>query len=367
METHSMTDADSRQPLPVPEAQRATLAARFHRANDVEFLKLGYSPLPLFISARPGKFASLPEFLEWIGANRKTLDDAILEVGGIVLRGFPLRTAEDFNQFTNQFPAYGGGYVGGSAPRKTIVGNVMEATQLGPDVQINIHQEMAYLKTYPPRICFFCRLPAAVGGETTIASMRKVTQNLPAWLRPLMEEHGVRGVSNFAASAKSDDAPIEDNYDEKPWEVSYGSNSREEVEAMCKEMGQQAIWNKDGSLTVVTKMDAFTPHPRTGERFYRNRLHTAHLGYEYLPRGAERRKSMIAAGKLPTGYSLGNGQELSREQSRELEKVIANACIMWDWQAGDVMILDNLQVAHGRERYKGAREVMVALFDQPGA
>src|SRR5262249_40284153 len=140
------------------------------------------------------------------------------------------------------------------------------------------------------------------------ASMRQVTQNLPAWLRPMLEQHGVRGVSNFAApqSGGGGDAPVTESFDDKTWESSYGSNSREEVDAISRDMGQQTIWNKDGSLTVVTDIEAFTAHPRTGERFYRSRLHTNYLNYEYNPRGMQRREAMIAAGKLPTGYRLGN-------------------------------------------------------------
>ena len=332
-------------------------------ADDVEFWNLPQKTLPLFMRPKSGKLQALPEFVKWVGEHRKQLDELILREGGIVLRGFPMKTAQDFNQIAQLFPAYGGGYVGGNTPRKTVEGRVMEATQLGPEVRINLHQEMAYLKTYPPRIAFFCRLKAASGGETTIASMRQITEWLPAWLRPLLEQHGVRGVSNFAAPGSDGGKRITDNYDDKTWESSYGSNSKAEVDEICKGMGQQPIWNKDGSLTVMTDMPAFATHPVTGERFYRSILHVNYLTYEYNPLGMRRREAMIAAGKLPTGFRLGNGHELTREESRELEQVVEEARVVWDWEEGDLMILDNLQVAHGRERFTGERETLVSLFD----
>ncbi|UIF85685.1 TauD/TfdA family dioxygenase [Cupriavidus sp. UYPR2.512] len=35
----------------------------------------------------------------------------------------------------------------------------------------------------------------------------------------------------------------------------------------------------------------------------------------------------------------------------------------WPWRDGDVMVLDNLQVWHGRNPYQGTRDVQVALLD----
>ena len=31
------------------------------------------------------------------------------------------------------------------------------------------------------------------------------------------------------------------------------------------------------------------------------------------------------------------------------------------WQAGDLMLVDNVRTAHGRERFEGPREVLVAM------
>ncbi len=33
------------------------------------------------------------------------------------------------------------------------------------------------------------------------------------------------------------------------------------------------------------------------------------------------------------------------------------------WQAGDLMLVDNVRTAHGREHFEGPREVLVAMAD----
>ncbi|MNZ57331.1 Taurine catabolism dioxygenase TauD, TfdA family [compost metagenome] len=316
---------------------------------------------PLFIEAVDGAFPTLERTLEWVKENRETLDRLILEQGAIVLRGFPLVTAEHFNSLVDLFPAYERGYVGGGSPRAVVTGKVLEATQLAGSVKITQHSEMAYMRDYPPRIAFFGRLPAKTGGETTIASMREVTARLDPQLRSKLEQHGVRGVRNFAAPRTSSSV-VRDNADNKGWDVVFGTDSRAEVEELCKQTGMEPVWNPDGSLTLIGYTDAFSRHPVTGELFYRSIIHTNYLTYENLPDGQDRKQALLRAGKLPTGYALGNGDELEREESRKLENIIEDAVVAWPWKAGDVMILDNLQVSHGRNPFTGERDTLVALL-----
>jgi hypothetical protein len=38
---------------------------------------------------------------------------------------------------------------------------------------------------------------------------------------------------------------------------------------------------------------------------------------------------------------------------------------MFDWRAGDVLLIDNILVSHGRRPYKGSRRVLAALIRDP--
>ena len=60
---------------------------------------------------------------------------------------------------------------------------------------------------------------------------------------------------------------------------------------------------------------------------------------------------------LPQQKHLWLLQEGHVSQTYEQEKII------FPWQEGDVMLLDNMSVAHGREPYVGEREVIVAMTD----
>jgi alpha-ketoglutarate-dependent taurine dioxygenase len=319
--------------------------------------------VPLFIAPRPGMLGSLPAFIDWTRQHRTILDALILQFGGIVLRGFPLATPEHFSVVSELFPAYGLGYTGGQSPRKTVTGKVMEATQLAGNLKIFLHQEMAYMNTYPPRIAFFCVKPAETGGETIIGPMREVTERLSTSIRERLEKHGVRGIRNYAPVGSSEGKPVTDHPDNRPWDHGFGTDDCSQVEATCASMRVEPHWNDDGSLTVVSYTDGVTTHPVTGERFYRTILHTTYSTYDRLPGGAELRQKMIDAKKLPTGYAFGNGEEITSEEAEAIHAIFQDVEVRWPWQRGDVMILDNLQVAHGRSPFTGERETLVALLD----
>jgi alpha-ketoglutarate-dependent taurine dioxygenase len=310
----------------------------------------------LFIERRATAMNTAEEFLTWASASRAELDRLILEYGGILLRGVPIATATRFNEFIGVFPNYQPGYVGGGSPRNAIEGKVLESTRYDETLKIPLHSEMAYMKSYPARIAFFCRHAASVGGETIIGSMRTFMQHLPAALRDKLEQHQIHIVRNFAPAGTT--PTIVDDSDKVCWNDAFYTDDRAKVEEHCKELGVEPIWNEDGSLTILNVMTPFTDHPVTGERFYRSHIHSN--GRVSL---SEAKSDGNVKRRRPSGYSLDNGEMLAPEEIGVIKSLFEKIERSFSWNHGDIMILDNLQVAHGRNPFSGAREVMVALLD----
>lgn len=309
---------------------------------------------PLFIEPAPGADYKFEHFLDWARASRCELDRLILHYGGIVLRGFPLRTTDDFNALMECFPPYQRGYSGGWSPRRQLASRALESTVLERHLRLPVHSEMAYLRDYPPRIAFFCRIAASSGGETIIADLRRVTARLPEDVRRLVASHRIRYARNYAPSG-SDIAAAANNPDKVPWDHAFGTLVRSEVDASCAAMDMSAIWNEDGSLTVVNEVDPFAVHPITGETIYRS---TVHSGGRLAGSVAD-----TTGQAFPTGSSFADGSRLSEAQTGAIKAVLDEATVGWPWQQGDLMILDNLLVAHGRNPYQGEREIQVSLLD----
>ncbi|MEJ1968406.1 MAG: TauD/TfdA family dioxygenase [Rhizomicrobium sp.] len=314
---------------------------------------------PLFIAPKDGNFGSIRDVVEWARQHLSVLDELILEHGGIVLRGFPIGTTEEFGKFADCFPAYHDSYQGGAAARRQLQGRVYEATQRSGPQRIGIHQEMFYMRDYPRRIAFFARKVAEKGGETIIADMRALSRKIPDTLRSELEKKGIRNVRNFAApNGKTVET---EHMDRRGWDFAFYTDSREEVEDVCKRRGLEPFWHSDGSLTVFNKVDAFETHPVTGENIYRSGLHGGKFYRDAKPDSIA--EQVRRSQKFPSGVYLGDGSELVPADEVLLERLVNECTIVWPWQVGDVMILDNLQVGHGRNPFEGERATEVAMFD----
>lgn len=315
---------------------------------------------PLFVTARPGCFVQAGDAVAWVAAKRPVLDRLILRHGGIVLRGFPVATSEEFGAVTGCFPAYTGGYQGGAAARRAVAKGVYEATQRTGDQQIPIHQEMFYVRDYPRRIAFFAKKVAEEGGETTIADMRAITRDMPAAIREKLERLGIQNVRNFAAPTGS---TTENRLmDKRGWDFAFYTDSRDEVEAVCRRRNLRPHWHDDLGLTVFNLEEAFVPHPESGERVYRGGLHLAHFyrgSYDNTGMAAQLRSEQ----QFPSGAYLGDGSELDPEEDEALIAVVDRYTYAWPWQNGDMMFLDNLTTGHGRNTFSGTRATEVSLLD----
>ena len=58
-----------------------------------------------------------------------------------------------------------------------------------------------------------------------------------------------------------------------------------------------------------------------------------------------------------------DGSSIEPDVAAHLRDAYAAEKVMFPWQEGDVMLLDNMSVAHAREPYVGDRLVVVAMTD----
>lgn len=239
----------------------------------------------------------------------------------------------------------------------------MEATRLAAQNRLPLHSEMAYLREYPARVAFFCKTKAPVGGETTIGDVRGLVAAMPPRLVEQMEKLGSMSTRNYGPKQEDLDAHVE-FMDMRGWNQAFYTDDPKEVERLCAERGLRPHWNEDGSLTVFTQLDPFVVHPQTGAKLYRSLLHVHSPSYGAAPgANVELYKSVRQRQKHPSGTFLGDGQPLTPEDVKSMHELVDRVTYAWPWQNGDVMILDNLQVWHGRNPYQGEpRDVQVALL-----
>ncbi len=318
---------------------------------------------PLFLTPASADLRDDPvATAKWFSANIDTLMTETSRIGAIVLRGFAVRETADFARLVADIPLPEGGYAGGATPRSGLAEKVFESTKYPPQYKLPLHQEMAYLPTYPSKLIFFSRVAAETGGETTIRDMRRFAAAVPADFARMLREKGVRYVRNYRDPAWSTGNRMLDDY-HRPWPDAMGASSRDEAEEIARRMGMEPQWEANGSLSLIYRGPGYLSHPVSGEEVWFNQLVSQYYAPEMI--GEERfALNQIHYGEgapPPVQVSFGDETPFDPETIVSLNRELHREEVAFRWQAGDVMLLDNFHVAHGRNPFTGARDTQVAL------
>ena len=78
---------------------------------------------------------------------------------------------------------------------------------------------------------------------------------------------------------------------------------------------------------------------------------------------ASLRKLALAMGedRRPYNTYYGDGVPVEEETISALDDAYERETVSFAWRSGDVLMLDNMRVAHGRTSYRGRREILVAM------
>ena len=75
-----------------------------------------------------------------------------------------------------------------SDPRSKIKGKVYSPTEISPQVEIPIHNEMSYASKFPQNLWFYSNIVAKKGGQTTIANSKKIYDQIDAKIKKDFEK-----------------------------------------------------------------------------------------------------------------------------------------------------------------------------------
>lgn len=303
-----------------------------------------HNPLPLKIEpALDGV-----NLTAWAEGHRQELEEALLRHGGVLFRGFPVLTVEAFQDLLSRLWGSLLTYSYRSTPRSDVSGNIYTSTEYPADQWIPQHNEMSYTREWPLKIAFLSLVVAQEGGATPIADSRRVYQSLDPAMRDELARRQVMYVRNYSEAL------------DLPWQAVFQTDDRAEVEAFCQRAGIEWQWRGPDRLRTVQVCQAVASHPVSGEPVWFNQAHLFHVSN--LP--AAVRESLLAAvgeDELPRNTYYGDGAPLEPEVLAEIRRVYEQESVSFPWQAGDVLLLDNMLASHGRAPFSGSRRVVVGM------
>lgn len=286
----------------------------------------------------------------WVAAHRDALRAVVLEHGSVLVRGLGLR---DPAQTTAVFQRLATGLMverEAFAPRQSLPGGVYSATAWPANQQMCMHHELSYTLEFPGLMLFACLVAPSAGGATTVADAPTVLEALPAGLVERFEREGWLLVRNY-------NDEIGASYVE-----AFGTADRDVVEGYCRANSIEFAWQPDGGLRTWQRRFAVVVHPVTGRRCWFNQV--AFLNDATLdPEVREFLLDVYGEEGLPFTTRFGNGDPIGEDVIGLLNDVYTANTVREPWQAGDLLLVDNVRSAHSREAFTGAREVLVGLAD----
>jgi hypothetical protein len=285
---------------------------------------------------------------DWLVGSGDTLRRLHDEHGAVLLRGFCPLGAAGLAHLATALSGELLDYTNRSTPRTRIDGKVFTSTEYPADQTIPLHNEMSYTDTWPDTLFFGCMVPAARGGETPLADSARVHDRVPAAIRERFERDGVLYVRNFGSGV------------DLSWQEAFQTDDRREVDAYCDEHGIRADWLDGERLRTRHVVQATTTARRTGGKVWFNQAHLFHTSS--LPDEIEQGlRADFAEDELPRNALYGDGSPLDPADLAAIRDAYTAEAIMFTWQEGDVVIIDNEQFAHGRSPYSGSRSLLVAM------
>ncbi|GAA2980082.1 TauD/TfdA family dioxygenase [Actinokineospora diospyrosa] len=288
--------------------------------------------------------------VEHIDHDRADLRAKLVEHGALLLRGFDIGGADGLADAVRALAGEPLTYTEQSSPRSVIKGNVYTSTSYPAQAEIPLHTEMSYQAVWPLTLFFHCVEPPLTEGATPLASIREVYERIDPDVRAEFERRRWMVVRNYG-----EDVGLR-------WWTAFGTEDRAEVERQCAAGGITPEWVGADGLRTRAVRDAVHKHPVTGLPVWFNHIvifHESSLPTDVREGIAE----IYGPDGFPNNSYYGDGSVIPDDVVAHLRQCYRAASTRFDYQRDDLLVVDNMLAAHGREPFTGPRKIAVAMAE----
>ncbi len=290
------------------------------------------------------------DLLTWLQNNQQLVLNKVGAAGGVLFRGFQVASIADFEACVALFADELLDYTYRSTPRSEVAGKILSSTEYPAGQHIPMHNEMSYSRSWPAKIWFHCVTAADDQGETPLTDSHRVFERISPATRELFMEKGVAYIRNYGEGV------------DLPWQDVFQTEDRSQVETFCNRAGIEFEWLDAGRLRTRQEAQVVAKHPANGKMLWFNQAHLFHVS-SLDPMIREFMIGEFTEAGLPRNATFADGSTIPDELLDEIREAYRQEMVVFPWQEGDVLFLDNMQVAHGRRPFKGQRKVVVGMAD----
>ncbi|OUL26770.1 taurine catabolism dioxygenase TauD [Nostoc sp. T09] len=247
--------------------------------------------------------------------------------GVLLFRGFEVN-AEIFKDFSNLLSTDFIDYSGGAFNRRIINGDKTILSVNDFNSEIKLHGEMYYQKNVPLMLWFFCATPASDKGETIICDGRQFFNELSNSTKELFSKKKLKFTVPMT---------------EEAWQKKYKIENLNQLQEICKHNDIKLTISKDKSIVAEYLCPATIPSKCGNYQVFINSL---------LPT-----KQLY-----PNIIKFEDDSDIPKEVMSEVNEIAERITTEIAWQKGDILMIDNTRVLHGRRAFSDEnREIYIRL------
>jgi alpha-ketoglutarate-dependent taurine dioxygenase len=281
---------------------------------------------------------------------REALRAVVIEHGSVLVRGLGLCNADEigivFKRLANGLMEEREAF----AARRIYSPGVYSSSAWPANQPMCMHHELSYRVEFPGLMLFACLSAPARGGVTGVADAATILNALPNEVVKRFVLEGWTLIRNYNDEIGASYAQA------------FGTEDRNVVERYCRANAIEFEWQPDGGLRTRQRRKAVIRHPATGLLCWFNQI--AFLNeWTLAPEIREYLVDVYGEDGLPFNTRFGSGAPIGEDIVQLLNQVYEAHTRRESWQAGDLMLVDNIRMAHSREAFEGPREILVGLAD----
>ena len=273
--------------------------------------------------------------------------------GALLLRGFPF-DLDAFVAFTDECCTSFSTYVGGGIRFRALNreslgagGTVMTTTGSTQSFPIPLHGEMYYQKLRPDILLFYCQQAPAQHGQTVLADGRAIFEQLSRETQSLLRSRRLRYIRELAAA---------------DWATSFMTEDTAELKRICDENELTLELKEDHSARIQYVAPAVFAVDSGREAFINSSILLWHFEQAVVSGAAAAALGNTAPERPPLVVRFEDGSEIPESVIREIDEAADPLTFKVKWQVGDVVLVDNRKIMHGRRKTVGSdRKILVRL------
>ena len=288
------------------------------------------------------------DFHSWVRDHKDHIHEQLIKHGAVLLRGFPVESAEAFEQLLDQTDYQNMPYIGGAAPRDQVTASrIVTANEAPASEKIPFHHEMAQVPTPPGYIFFYCDTAPSAGGSTSILHSAEACEaffSINPEFASKVKDLGVQYTRVMPLETDTA-SPIG-----RSWRETFKAETKAEAEAAMSDAGMSWEWLPDNSVRTTTAiLPAIRFDEETDREVFFNSLVAVYTGWDDDRNVAKK------------AVTTSDGAVLDEDVMQTMIAKMDELAVNFVWQPGDVLLINNHTVLHARQPFEGDRRILAAI------